>query len=185
MQKTAEQYGGIPLSFDEWNYQWGKWGSAMTGVYTAGVLQMMIANAQRLGLRQACYFTPFNESAIRIMPGRAVIHADGKAFRLYAPHIGNIVILSDTAAEKLDRLVTVSPDGKRFCVSYINRDIRNSAETILPETVLGQLIRAVLLTPNNGMITADDLDETLSHTIPPSLPPMSVCLLEFKNEENV
>ncbi|MHB1151280.1 MAG: hypothetical protein ACYCWE_07640 [Eubacteriales bacterium] len=182
MEKTAGEYGGIPLNFDEWNYQWGKWGSAMTGVYTAGVLQMMIANAERIGLRQACYFTPLNESAIRIMPGRAVIHADGKAFRMYASHISNTVILSDTVAEKLDRLVTVSPDKKRFCVSYINRDIRNSAETVLPEIVLGKLIRAVLLTPKNGMITADDLDETLSYTIPPNLPSMSVCLLEFEDE---
>lgn len=177
MKKTAVEYGK-PISFDEWNYQWGKWGSAMTGMYTAGVLQMMIANARQLGLRQACYFTPLNESAIRIAPGKAAIHADGKVFRLYASHIGNRVIFSDTVG-RLDRLATKTTDFKRFYVTYINRDVYNPAELFIPDMITVPFKRAVLLSPNDGSITADDFHETVTDDLPGWIPPMSVCILEF------
>ncbi len=181
MEKTAAEYGGKDLSFDEWNYMWGKWGSAVTGMYTAGVLHMMITHAGRLGLKQACYFTPLNESAIRIMPGMAAVHADGKVFRLYAFHIGGEVLLSDTIEGKIDRLMTVAPDKKRTCVTYINRDVRNAYPIPLPGCVSGRPAGAILLTPHEGQVTADDLDEMRTDTLPPELPPMSVCLLEFTN----
>jgi len=141
----------------------------------------MIVHAERLGLKQACYFTPLNESAIRIMPAKAAIHADGKVFRLFAGHTGNQILLSDTVGRKIDRLVTLRPDKKRTCITYINRDTRNAHQIPLPDSVSGRPVRTVLLTPHEGRITADDLDEKDTDGMPSELPPMSVCLLEFLN----
>jgi hypothetical protein len=180
MRETTDEYGHRPLAFDEWNYQWGKFGSAMTGIYTAGVLNMLITHADELNLYQACYFTPLGESAVRIFPDRAVLGPDGKVFRIFTCHIGQEIIYQNSE-DKLDLLISASSNRNRTVVTYVNRNIKKTISLTIPD-IQGNIIKNVLFIPKNGLITDDDFIEVNYADIPDNMPPMSVGMAIFESD---
>lgn len=179
MRETTVEYGHKPIAFDEWNYQWAKFGSAMTGIYTAGVLNMLITHADELNLYQACYFTPLGESAVRIFSDHAVLGPDGKIFRIFTCHIGQEIIYQNSE-DKLDLLISASSDGNRTVITYVNRNIKKIIPLVLPG-IHGKIITSVLLIPKNGLITDDDFIEVNYVGIPDIVPPMSAGMAILKS----
>ena len=179
LQARFELTQGAPISFDEWNYQWGGNGTAMTGLYAAGVLHVLIRNAERLNIRQACYFTPLNEGAIRIHPQGASIHTDGQVFALLSRHIGQVIIPFAQLHPDMDIVCTRSVEGAGTCISVINRNIHRS----LPIDIGLQpdLVHVTVLSPANGEVTSDTFGlQEFDHIIE-RVPPMSVSMFEMSS----
>jgi alpha-N-arabinofuranosidase len=77
------------VCLDEWNIQWSHWGTALSVIYCAGVLNMLIRESKDLNLHHAGFFTPFNEGGIRITEYGAKLDSSGIIFKYFVRHAGN------------------------------------------------------------------------------------------------
>ncbi len=178
IQRTSELYDGGAISFDEWNYSWGRRGTAVTGIYAAGILHMLIRNAAAYNIRQACYFTPLNEGAIRIYPHTAHLHTDGRVFQLLSNHIGNTICFVDDHSnhDDLDIVYTVQADGKAV-ISVINLNTEQPHTFMPPKDANLSGAHYVVLSPHSGILTSDSFDEQAYDAMPHALPPMSLMMI--------
>ncbi len=100
------------ISFDEWNiwHAWRRPSSVIDGIYTAGVLHVMIDEASKSGIGISCQFESVNESAIKVTPTDAFLSATGQAFSIMKPHCeGTLRYASDwVLASERDGIVTVT-----------------------------------------------------------------------------
>ena len=113
LEKAREILGDRPMRFDEWNLRWGCFGSGGSALYAAGVLCMLIHNAQRLNLDGASYFALVNEGPIRVYPDHVALAPDGEVFKRMATHIGGTLLPGEDACS-----VTTEHDGYRYTTVY-------------------------------------------------------------------
>ncbi|MDD4772814.1 MAG: hypothetical protein PHZ09_04330, partial [Eubacteriales bacterium] len=183
IREMFDEYNHNVMSFDEWNYQWGKYGSVVTGLYTAGVLNVLISFARELNIHHACYFTPLSESAVRIFPDRAFLGPDGRVFRLFVRHAGQVLKYRNSY-NMLDVLVSESVCKSRLVMTYVNRNIHKAVAAVLPE-VRGNIVESVLLVPKNGKMTDDDFREEENTGIPKSVPPLCVGMIIYDSAAKI
>ena len=133
--RVREILGDRPFRFDEWNQRWGCFGSGESALYAAGVMCMLIRNANRLSLDGASYFALINEGPIRVYPDHVRFAPDGEVLRRMALHAGGELLPS---ADKF--CVTTTHPGFRY-TTVINPSAEKSkevryagcGETLIPE----------------------------------------------------
>lgn len=95
LKRQSVRAGGKPVLLDEWNMHWGWWGDAVSGVYAAAALTMLIRRAEELNLAGASYFALVNEGCIRVYTDHVTLAPDGEVLKRMADHAGGEVIVSD------------------------------------------------------------------------------------------
>lgn len=124
LENARKLLGSFPMVFDEWNTRWGSFGSGSSALYAAGVLCMLIKNADRLNLRGASYFALVNEGAIRVYPDHVTLAPDGEILKRMALHIGGKLLPTEdsdtvTTLHKGYRYTTVcNPSSKQAKLIY-------------------------------------------------------------------
>ncbi len=115
----------IGITFDEWNTLWGNSGSIAMGLYTASKLNMLVREAESLGIDMACYFMPINEGAIKTTPITAELDSAGYIFDLFKLHQGNKLLrIPETDGDSdIDACASVTSDSKNIYVTLVNRNI--------------------------------------------------------------
>lgn len=100
------------ISFDEWNiwHAWRRPSSVIDGVFTAGMLHLLMSEAEACRLGVCCQFELINESGVKVTPTDAFLSATGQAFSIMKHHQeGTILHASDDVlATKRDGVVTVT-----------------------------------------------------------------------------
>ncbi len=100
------------ISFDEWNiwHAWRRPSCVIDGIYTAGVLHVMMGEAKQSGIGVSCQFESVNESAIKVAPNQAFLSATGQAFSIMKPHCeGTLRYASEwVVASERDGVMTVT-----------------------------------------------------------------------------
>lgn len=91
LERASRCIGCRRMCFDEWNLRWGTWGSTVSALYAAGVLTMVMRNADRLNIDSASYFAPVNEGAIRVYTDIVRLTPDGEVLKRMALHAGGIL----------------------------------------------------------------------------------------------
>ena len=98
LKRQSIRSGCKPVLLDEWNMHWGWWGDALSGLYAAAALTMLIRRAQELNLYGASYFALVNEGAIRVYTDHVIMAPDGEVMKRMAAHAdGEVVVGSDPA----------------------------------------------------------------------------------------
>lgn len=96
LERSRSLLGERPMLFDEWNAIWGTTGSGASAMYAAGVITMLIRNAERLKLLGASYFCPINEGCIRVYPDHVLMAPDGEVLSRMVNHAeGELVETAD------------------------------------------------------------------------------------------
>lgn len=95
LKRQSLRAGGKPVLLDEWNMHWGWWGDAVSGVYAAAALTMLIRRAEELNLYGASYFALVNEGCIRVYTDHVTLAPDGEVLKRMADHAGGQVVVSD------------------------------------------------------------------------------------------
>ncbi|MBE6608881.1 MAG: helix-turn-helix domain-containing protein [Ruminococcaceae bacterium] len=143
----------LKISFDEWNvwYGWYRPSCLLDGVFTGMMMNMIIKEAQNLGIGFACQFEAVNESAIKVTPANASLTATGQALALMTLHAGGTLRYADDcsiATEKEGRItitvVNPSYDMKKTVSFECKKDI-----------VLGKLYEGKSLCPHNRFEISD------------------------------
>lgn len=135
------------ISFDEWNiwHAWRRPSCVIDGIYTAGVLHVMMGEAKQSGIGISCQFESVNESAIKVIPTEAYLSATGQAFSIMKPHCeGTLRYASEwVVASEKDGIVTVTiinpsvDDAKGFvlpCGRGITEATLYEGRSILPHS---------------------------------------------------
>jgi len=123
---AGEQIG---ISFYEWNVMWDRHGDARSGLFAAGMLNLMCREAESLGLIRASYFQPVTEGAIRVEPLHCSLEPDGQVFALYAAHQGNRLIRVPQEPDSVVDLCASQneQDGSVF-ITLLNRNVRGDCK---------------------------------------------------------
>ena len=98
LKRQSLRAAGKPVLLDEWNMHWGWWGNAMSGLYAAAVLTMLIRRADELNLYGASYFALVNEGCIRVYTDHVTLAPDGEVLKQMALHAGGEVVAGDDPA---------------------------------------------------------------------------------------
>ena len=117
------------IVFYEWNVNWGLSGDVLSGLFSAGMLNMFCRESESLDLVGASYFMPVNEGAIKVGPTSCSFGTDGEVFQMYAAHQNNKVLQMDTeelSLQNLDACASISPDGKKVYITVISHDTLKS-----------------------------------------------------------
>ncbi|MFB3892121.1 MAG: hypothetical protein ACE15C_08880 [Phycisphaerae bacterium] len=117
----------VGISYDEWNF-WFNWycvPMAVDGVFTAGFLNMLCREADKIGISMGAFFEPVNEGAILVHPDRAELTTMGQVFALLKAHQGGKLLNAavEQAGDDIDAAASVSPDGKTVVVTLVNRSV--------------------------------------------------------------
>ena len=100
------------ISFDEWNiwHAWRRPSCVIDGMYTAGMLHALMAEAESCGIGVACQFESVNESAIQVKPNEAFLTATGQAFSIMKHHCGGVILAAsnEAVATEQEGVVTVT-----------------------------------------------------------------------------
>ena len=90
-------------------------------------------------------FQPVNEGLIAVEPFTARLTAMGQVFQLFRPHQGGRLVKCDppTSPGAVDACGSLSPNGKRLCVTLLNRSATEA-----------QTIKLILLGTNEQTATA-------------------------------
>lgn len=98
LKRQSVRSGGKPVLLDEWNMHWGWWGDAVSGLYAAAALTMLIRRAEELNLAGASYFALVNEGAIRVYTDDVTLAPDGEVMKRMANHAHGEVVAGDDPA---------------------------------------------------------------------------------------
>lgn len=183
LKAFQHRHVGRSISFDEWNYCWGRNGSVMTALFAAGMIHMLVKHQEELNLRQACYFEPINEGAIQVTPYGAWLRPDGMVFELLANHGGNQLLEQECESGIVDVLVTVSNDTgvRRKIVSAINTDVTHTYSLDLKAFTGCRMVRCFTLTPEvHEMGNGDSLIRKQEFVLPEKILPMQIVYLELE-----
>jgi hypothetical protein len=117
----------VGMVFYEWNLMWDRRGDVVSGVFAAGMLNMLCREAESLGLVLAGYFQPVTEGAIKVGPVTSELESDGEIFKLFSAHQGNRLLKTPQmdADANIDLCASLAPDGKSIYVTVINRNTTN------------------------------------------------------------
>lgn len=100
------------ISFDEWNiwHAWRRPSCVIDGIYTAGILHMMMGEAKQSGIGISCQFELVNESGVKVTPTGAYLSATGQAFAIMKPHCEGILryATDEVVASERDGMMTVT-----------------------------------------------------------------------------
>ncbi len=130
----------VPISFDEWNYCWGRTGHPALALFTAGLLQQLVRHGQELQIGQALYFHPINEGLLHV-GGEGVIWEDGGlVWKLISGHQNGQTVQTDglPADSAVDAAVTLHQDS--MYITLINRDVRSNVSVSLPGVMKGRSV---------------------------------------------
>lgn len=113
-RQMRELMGDCPtrISFDEWNiwHAWRRPSCVIDGVYTAGMLHMMLDEAAHSDIGLSCQFETVNEGSIQVTPTKAFLTASGQAFSIMKHHCGGTILTAsdEVVATERDGVVTVT-----------------------------------------------------------------------------
>lgn len=180
IRTLREQLGdsGVAISFDEWNawYAWYRAGSVAEGMFTASFMNMLLENAEKYGIVQACHFESVNEGAIQVMPDKVRLSPTGQVISLMNAHAGAKVcaIEKDVIATLKEGMITATLINRAFDEekTFVLENTGEVAESklytsddVVPGTAFE--IKALPLNAENGKITC-------------KLPPHSIAVIRTK-----
>jgi len=168
----------VSISFDEWNawYAWYRAGSVAEGMFAASFMNMLLENAEKYGVVQACHFESVNEGAIQVMPDKVRLSPTGQVISLMNAHAGAKVcaIEKDVIATLKEGMVTATLINRAFDEekTFVLENTGEVAESklytsddVVPGTAFE--IKALELNAENGKITC-------------KLPPHSIAVIRTK-----
>jgi len=168
----------VSISFDEWNawYAWYRAGSIAEGMFAASFMNMLLENAEKYGVVQACHFESVNEGAIQVMPDKVRLSPTGQVISLMNAHAGAKVcaIEKDVIATLKEGMVTATLINRAFDEekTFVLENTGEVAESklytsddVVPGTAFE--IKALELNAENGKITC-------------KLPPHSIAVIRTK-----
>lgn len=117
--------------YDEWNTRWGEPGDVEMAFCVASVLNLLSREGDSLGVKQAHYFQPVTEGAIRVTPLAAELDTAGHVFDLFKVHQGNRV-LNLSCSAPVDLCASLSPDSRRVYVTVVNGSGTEQSLTFRP-----------------------------------------------------
>jgi alpha-N-arabinofuranosidase len=186
LQSVHAAYGR-PVTFDEWNTDWGQTGSMSMGFYAAGVINLLCRESASLGVEQAYFFQPVTEGAIKVTPLTAELDTAGKVFAAMSVHSGNrlLPLPATAAAADIDACASLRDDGHIF-VTVINRSTTqtNGIALFLPNTLISSATAKLLVahTANASETVFDEQAVPLTaagNSVPVSLPRSSIAVVEI------
>lgn len=172
---------GLHISFDEWNYwyAWYRTTSVTEGMFTAGMLHMLIQASGPMDMPICCYFQPVAEGAIEITPLESRLTASGQVFGLMSAHKGGrLCALKTNAPENI--VATVR--GDKLTVTLYNKSY--DSECAVKLRVDGEFTEGILLS-SESVLPHSRFEKTPaavtvdSGTAEMTLPPHSVARLSF------
>jgi len=119
-----------PVIYDEWNTMWGKPGTVGMGFCVAGVLNLLSREGESLGVKQAYFFQPVTEGAIKVTPLSAELDTAGYVFELFKVHQGNRV-LKVSGTSSVDVCASLAPDRKGIFITAVNSGAEEKTVTFL------------------------------------------------------
>lgn len=149
VRKMRECLGeGIHISFDEWNcwYTWYRPSSVAEGIYTAGMLHMLMYESGPSDMPVCCYFQPVGEGAIEITSYESSLTANGQVFSLMKAHIGGKLC---RIGEIQDFEAAASIRDGILTVTLINTNLEDAK--VFTMKAQGQVTAAELLSAENIM----------------------------------
>ena len=90
-------------------------GDAYSGLYAAGVITMLIKNAEKLNLDGASYFALVNEGIVRVYHDHVTLSPDGEILKRMVEHVGGELELCEDPS-----YVKTVHDGYSF-ISVLNK----------------------------------------------------------------
>lgn len=178
-----------PVILDEWNTNWGQRGSVGMGFCVAGVLNLLCREGADLGVRQAYFFQPITEGAIRVTPLGAELAPAGKVFSAFKGHQGKRVVkLSGVPANPdLDVCVSTAEDGRSLFATLINRSATEEQTVALAVKNLGGKPKAtasflVAKEPAPGVPAFEERREQIDATAEGAtvkVPPYGIAIVEI------
>ncbi len=87
LEASCKRFNGKKMLLDEWNLRWGMFGDSFSGLYVAGVITMLIRNAEKLNLDGASYFALVNEGIVRVYHDHVTLSPDGEIFKRMVEHV--------------------------------------------------------------------------------------------------
>jgi alpha-N-arabinofuranosidase len=181
----------LPIVFDEWNTMWGNEGNVGMGLYAAGVLNLLVREAETLGIAQAYFFQPLTEGAVEVTPLSARLDTAGVVFELYRVHQGNLRLKTpDLRGDvDLDLCASVTGDRKKVFATAINCSTNSQQTVTFSLNQFPSLSRATmkLLVPR----TLDPKERKFierkaalplleSHRVEASIPPCAIAGVTFE-----
>lgn len=167
--------GGI--SYDEWNvwYSWYHQTNVYNGIFTALMTHLLIEEAPRSGIAQACHFEAVNEGMLEVFPDRTEFTAAGQILAAASAHKGGRCLFASR------RAVVTEKDGV-FTASLVNDSYDETRRFQLPAyapAAEGTLYFGEKLEPCTKFTCLPARPERTAEGFEVSVPPHSVCFLRF------
>ena len=101
----------VSISMDEWNvwFAWNRQSNVTDAMFAARTLHMLLSEADKLNIAQACHFEAVNEGLIEVTANRSCLTAQGRVFALMSVHAGGQVLY-----RSMDAFVTAHSRGIYF-----------------------------------------------------------------------
>ena len=176
----------------EWNikHDWFNWPfvnqwhvGPIDAAFAAAQLNMLGREAERLNMTLAAMFQPVNEGAIAVKPFSAELTAMGQVMALYRAHRGGRLLKIDNTS--LDACASLSADGKRLNVTFVNTDATGDQPVELhvsgkqSANAEATVLSVEELQPDITMNeTTEKLEIRDQHTIPLVVPRFGIALLQ-------
>ena len=163
LTRACKRADGKKILLDEWNYQWGTFGTSVSALYAASVMTILIKNAERLNIDGAAYFALVNEGAIRVYSDHVQMAPDGEVLMRMTGHIGGEIVANDD-----NTFVKTLHDGYSY-ISVYNNSATHERNL---SSVSGEY---EILSPNGNYINITNGFGDLKY-----LPPASVAFVKTK-----
>jgi len=115
-----ENFDGMQVFADEWNYSWGKKSSNALFFSNALQFHFLAKSYEKYHIVRAEFFMPVNEGMITVKGADSKLESTGELFRLMKPHMGGMVIGCTADNDALDILCTEHNDDRLY-LSVVNR----------------------------------------------------------------
>lgn len=186
LKAAGPQTGALPITMDEWNYYWHRPGHPVLALYMAGLFNVLVRHSAEVGIVDAMFFHPVNEGLLRVTPEGTVSEDGAKAWQMARRHAGGhlLPIVRIPSEHPVDAAASIN--GRRVCVTLVNRSLKEDGPVILPEladakTIVAECWKADpadCFRPNSMRL----------HPLSPgadgafTLPPLSMACIQFERE---
>jgi len=164
LEASCKRFNGKKMLLDEWNLRWGMFGDSFSGLYVAGVITMLIRNAEKLNLDGASYFALVNEGIVRVYHDHVILSPDGEIFKRMVEHVDGELELDEDSS-----YIKTIHDGYTF-TSVLNKSATD--EKLLTD-IEGEY---EIFTPNGENMNISKGNGSLS-----VIPPASVVFIKKYN----
>lgn len=171
IKTLREQLGdsSVAISFDEWNawYAWYRAGSVAEGMFAASFMNILLENAEKYGVVQACHFESVNEGAIQVTPDKVRLSPTGQVISLMNAH-------ADGKICAIQKDVVSTCKGEKVTTTLINRAFDEEKKFVIQNA--GEVIEARVYTSDDVVpgtvfaikeLPAKAEDGEVSVTLPP------------------